>query len=462
MVSEAGESTRRKTFALVLLCCASFVAVLDVTIVAIALPSVRRELGFSGGDAQWILTGYALSFGGLLLFMGRAGDLYGRRRLFVGGLGVFGAASLLGGLACAPWVLVAARLLQGVGGAALVPASLALVAATFAEGEERNRAMGFYGAMAGVGFVFGMVLGGVITAFLGWRWVLFVNVPVAVAVISLAPAVIRESKDESAPRTLDLTGAATATLGLASLIYAISEAPKHGWASPATLGTAGLGAVLLGAFVKAERRASTPLVPLPTLYRRAVAVPNVAVVLKSMVGAAQLYVLTLYFQDALGHTPLEAGLLFVPMTLASVVASPVAGRLTTRLGARQTAAWGFAMSGCGLVLVAWLMPHKDILVAVLLGMAVAEAGFVTASVPLTVAATDGIGDDERGLASGVLSTATELGNALGWAVVAAVISAASAASGADALLGGLRWGLWSAIAFAVVALMLVVVFMRPG
>jgi MFS family permease len=171
-------------------------------------------------------------------------------------------------------------------------------------------------------------------------------------------------------------------------------------------------------------------------------------------------VLTLYFQDALGRTPLEAGLLFIPMTLASVVASPIAGELTTRLGARQTAAWGFAISGAGLVMVAWLMPHKGTLVAVLFGMAVAEAGFVSASVPLTVAATDGVGYDERGLASGVLSTATELGNALGWATVAAVISAATAASGADALLDGLLWGFWSAI--ALVALMLVVIFMSPG
>jgi MFS family permease len=226
------------------------------------------------------------------------------------------------------------------------------VATTFEEGEERNRAMGVYGAMAGVGFVFGMVLGGVITEFLGWRWVLFVNVPVAIAVLSLAPAAIRESKDEAAPRTLDLAGAATATLGLASLIYAVSEAPKNGWASPATLGTAGLGAVLLSLFVAAERRVSAPLVRLPIVRRRAVAVPNAAVVLKSMVGAAQLYVLTLYFQDALGHTPLEAGLLFVPMTFASVIASPVAGRLTTRLGARRTAASGFAISAAGLMLVA--------------------------------------------------------------------------------------------------------------
>jgi MFS family permease len=285
-------------------------------------------------------------------------------------------------------------------------------------------------------------------------------------VLSLVPVAIHESKDEVAPRTLDLAGAATATLGLASLIYAISEAPKHGWASPATLGTTGLGVVLLGAFVTAERRASTPLVPLPILYRRAVAVPNATVVLESMVGAAQLYVLTLYFQDALGRTPLVAGLLFVPMTLASVVASPVAGRLTSWLGARQTASVGFAISGAGLLLVAWLVPQKDALVGILLGMAVAEAGFVTASVPLTIAATEGVSGEEQGLASGVLSTTTELGNAFGWAVVGAVI-AATAASGdrsesAGALLGSLRWGLWSAIAFALLALVIVVVFMRTG
>jgi len=337
-VSEVGGSAKTKAFALVLLCCASLVAVLDVTIVTIALPSMRRELGFSGGEVQWVLTGYALSFGGLLLLMGRAGDLYGRRRLFVAGLAVFAAASLWGGLAWAPWVLVAARLLQGIGGAALVPASLALLTATFAGGEERNRAMGVYGAMAGVGFALGMVLGGVITEFLGWRWVLFVNVPVALAVLSLVPVVIRESKDDRSPRTLDLAGAATATLGLAAMIYAVSEAPYNGWVSPTTICTAASGTVLLGVFVAVERRAAEPLAPLPILSQRGVAVTNAAVVLKSMVGAAQLYVLTLYFQDALGYTPLQAGLLFVPMTAASVVASPLAGQLTSRLGEKRTAA----------------------------------------------------------------------------------------------------------------------------
>ena len=461
-MSRAGRSKRTKAFALVLLCCASLVAVLDVTIVTIALPSVRRELGFSGGEVQWVLTGYALSFGGLLLLMGRAGDLYGRRRLFVAGLAVFAAASLWGGLAWAPWVLVAARLLQGVGGAALVPASLALLTATFAGGEERNRAMGIYGAMAGVGFVLGMVLGGVITEFLGWRWVLFVNVPVALGVLSLAPVVIRESTDDRAPRTLDLAGAATATLGLAAMIYAVSEAPSNGWVSPATICTAGSGAVLLGVFLTIERRTSEPLVPLPILGRRRVAVTNAAVVLKSMVGAAQLYVLTLYFQDSLGHTPLQAGLLFAPMTIAAVVASPFAGRLTTRLGAKWTAVWGFATLGVGLVLVASCLPSESGLAAVLFGMVVAEAGFMIANVPLTIAGTGGVGQDERGLASGVLSTSTEFGNAFGWAAAAAVIAAGadSGPGSANGLLKGLGWGLWSSVIFAALALVLVILFMR--
>jgi EmrB/QacA subfamily drug resistance transporter len=462
IVSEAGGSAKTKALALVLLCCASLVAVLDVTIVTIALPTVRRELGFSGGEVQWVLTAYALSFGGLLLPMGGAGDLYGRRHLFVAGLAVFAAASLWGGLAWAPWVLVAARLLQGIGGAALVPASLALLTTTFAGGEERTRAMGVYGAMAGVGFVLGMVLGGVITEFLGWRWVLFVNVPVALAVLSLAPVVIHESKDDRAPRTLDLAGAATATLGLTAMIYAVSEAPHNGWVSPATIGTAGSGAVLLGVFVILERRAAEPLVPLAILGRRGVAVTNAAVVLKSMVGAGQLYVLTLYFQDALGHTPLQAGLLFVPMTAASVLAAPFAGWLTSRMGEKWTAAWGFAIMAAGLMLVASCLSSEGGLVAVLLGMVAAEAGFNIANVPLTIAATGEVGEDERGLASGVLSTSTEFGNALGWAAVAAVIAAVagSGRGSADALLSGLGWGLWSAVIFAALALVLVILFMR--
>src|SRR5215203_3847522 len=404
------EVKARKRLALFLLCLASFIAVVDTTIVSIALPSMRRELGFTGADAGWILNGYALAFGGLVLLLGRAGDLYGRRGLFVAGLALFAAASLVGGFAWEPWILVFARFIQGVGAAALVPASLSLLTAIFAEGQERNRAIGIYGAMAALGFVVGMVGGGVITEFLGWRWVLFVNVPVALAALVPAPAVLPESRNERAPRSLDLAGALTATAGLGLLIYAISEVPQNGWISAATLGFGTLGTLFIAGFVVAERRSTAPLVPLSVLKKRAVVVPNAAIFLQSMVGIAWLYVLTLYLQEVLGHSALRAGLLFIPMTLASVVAAPVAGRLATRLGVRTTASLGLALVAVGLLLMTPMSVGGG-LVFVLLGMVVGEIGFMFSNVPLTIAGSGGTG--ERGLAAGLLNTSIQLGNAWG-------------------------------------------------
>jgi EmrB/QacA subfamily drug resistance transporter len=452
-------TARRKRLALFLLCLASFIAVVDTTIVSIALPSMRRELGFTGADAQWILNGYALAFGGLLLLLGRAGDLYGRRRLFVAGLALFAMASLVGGFSWEPWVLVAARFLQGIGAAALVPASLSLLTAIFAEGEERNRAIGVYGAMAALGFVVGMVGGGVITEFLGWRWVLFVNVPVAIAALLPAPAAVPESRNERAPRSLDLAGALTATAGLASLIYAVSEVPDSGWTSTATLGFGTLGVLLLTLFAVAERRSSAPLMPLGVLGERAVVAPNAAIFLQSMVGIAWLYVLTLHFQEVLGHSALTAGLLFIPMTLASVVAAPVAGRLATRLGVRTTASSGLALVAVGLLLMTPMSVGGD-LVFVLLGMVIGEGGFMLSNVPLTIAGSGGAGEDERGLAAGLLNTSIQLGNAWGLGVVATVVAAVTTAlggeaAGPEALVGGLRSGLFACAGFAVLALPIV-------
>ena len=449
----------RKRLALFLLCLASFMAVVDDTIVTIALPSMRRDLGFSGADVQWILNGYALAFGGLLLLSGRAADLWGRRRFFLAGLVLFGLSSLLGGLAPSPWVLISARVLQGVGAAAFVPASLSLLTTIFAEGEERNRAIGVYGAMAALGFVVGMVGGGVITQLLGWRWVLFVNVPVALAALLLAPSAVPESRDERAPRVLDVPGAATVTLGLASLIYAISEVPESGWASTATLGFGALSMLLLIHFVRAERRSSAPLVPLVVFGERAVVVPNVAIFLQSMVGIAWLYVLTLYFQEALGRTPLEAGLLFLPMTLISVGAAPLAGRLATRLGVRTTAALGLALVAAGVLIMA-RMSIEGGLVFVLSGMVIGEAGFMLSNVSLTIAGAGGAGEDERGLAAGLLNTSIQLGNAWGLGVVATIVAAATIAFGGENLVGGLRWGLYACAGFAVLALPIVLFGLR--
>jgi EmrB/QacA subfamily drug resistance transporter len=458
--AETGSDTAsRKRLALFLLCLASFMAVVDTTIVSIALPSMRREMGFSAADAQWILNGYALTFGGLLLLLGRAGDLWGRRHLFMAGLALFGVASLFGGLSWAPWVLVAARFLQGAGAAAFVPASLSLLTATFAEGEERNRAVGVYGAMAALGFVVGMVGGGVITEFLGWRWIFFVNVPVALAALLPAPAAVSESRDEGAPRALDPIGALTVTSGLASLIYAISEVPEGGWTSPTTLGFGALGVVLLTLFVVAERRFSAPLVPLRVFGERAVVAPNVALFFQSMVGIAWLYILTLYFQEVLGHDPLAAGLLFLPMTLAAVVAASAAGRLATRLGLRITASSGLALVAAGLLLMTRLSESGGLLF-VISGMVVGEVGFMLSNVPLTIAGSGGAGEDDRGLAAGLLNTSIQLGNAWGLGVVATVVAAVATALGGEAvgteaLVGGLRWGLLACAGFAIMALPIV-------
>jgi EmrB/QacA subfamily drug resistance transporter len=442
----------RKRLALFVLGLASFIALVDTTIAGIALPSIRRELGFSGADAQWILNGYALAFGGLLMLLGRAGDLWGRRRVFVAGLAVFALASLLGGFSWAPWVLIAFRFLQGVGAAAFVPASLSLLGAAFAEGEERNRAFGVYGAMGALGFVVGIVGGGVITEFLGWRWVMFANVPFALAALLPAQMALPDSRDEGAPRALDLVGALTITSGLASLVYAVSEVPEGGPLSPTALGFGALGAVFLVLFVAAERRSSAPLVPLRVFEERAVVAPNAAIFLQSMVGIAWLYALTLHFQVVLGHGPLATGLLFLPMTLAAVAAAPAAGRLATRFGLRAAAASGLVLVAVGLLLMA-RMSEDGGLSLVVLGMVVGEVGFTISIIPLEIAASGGAGEDERGLAAGLLNTSMQLGGAAGLAVVATVVAASSGGGAADSgsLVVGLRWGLLACVGFAGLA-----------
>jgi EmrB/QacA subfamily drug resistance transporter len=431
-----------------LLCLASFMAVVDDTIVTIALPAMRRDLGFTAPDIQWVLNGYLLAFGGLLLLCGRAADLWGRRRSFLAGLAFFGVSSLLGGLSPSAWVPVLARVLQGVGAAAFVPASLSLLTSIFARGAERNRAVGIYGGMAALGFVVGMVGGGTITELLGWRWVLFVNVPVVLVALHLSPATVTESRGEGVPRVLDLPGALTVTLGLAALIYAISEVPETGWTSTVVFGA--LGSLLLICFVGAERRSSAPLVPLRMFTTRPVIFPNAAIFLQSMIGLSWLYVLTLYFQEVLGHGPLTAGLLFAPMTVSSVPAALIAGRLVTRFGVKRPAAGGLLLVGAGLLLMA-RMSEAGGLAFVLCGMVVGESGFMLSNVPLTIAATGGAGEDERGLASGLMNTSIQLGNATGLAAVATVVAAASS-NGGDGLAYGLEWGLLLCAGFVVIAL----------
>jgi EmrB/QacA subfamily drug resistance transporter len=447
---------RQRRMAFALLCLAPFLAVLDTAVVAIALPSMERGLGFAaaGVQVEWVLNGYAMALGGLLLLGGRLADVLGPRRVFVAGLAVFGVASVAGGLAAAPWMLVAARIAQGVGAAAFEPAALAMVTLLFPEPAARNRALGVFGAMVGLGYLAGMVLGGALTEWLGWRAVLFINVPVALAAVLLALALLPDRRPAGAARTLDLPGAAAIITAVAALLIALAAVPRYGWLAWATLGPATVGIVLLALFVVIESRSSAPLLPLSVLRLRPVAIANSAALLKSCIGMAQLYVLTLYFQDVLGRSPLQAGLLFGPMAAVSVVAGAVAGRLATRLGLRAAALLGLVLLGSGLLALAGTLPG-GVLWQILGLAAVAEVGFMIASVPLTIVATVSLPDDRRGLAAGLLGTTTQLGNAIGLGVVATVVAvSASLDASVTGLVTGLRTGLLASVGFVAVACML--------
>jgi EmrB/QacA subfamily drug resistance transporter len=454
----------REGLVLAVLCAAPFVLVLDTTIVTVALPSIGRDLGFSTATLHWVLASYALVFGGLLLLGGRLGDLFGRRRLFLAGAGLFAAASAAGGLAVAPWMLLAGRAVQGVGAAALMPAALALVTSVFREGPERDRALGIYSGVAALGAAAGVVLGGVLTQLLGWRSVLFAAVPIALTAF-LLPATVADRRDHRADRqALDLPGAVTVTGALAALLYALSQTRTAGWAAATTLGPLAVGVVLLAAFSTTERRTRVPLVPLATFRIRPVTVANAAVLLESAT-TAYAVVLTLYFQQVLELSPLATGLCFLPLAVAAAVAAPVAGRLLDTFGGPKPAMLAaLAVQAAGLLAMAFALTGHGV-TKVIAATVVWAVGKVIADVAGTITATSGLGEDRKGLAAGLLSTAQQLGAACGLGVVAAVVAArgdalGGSAAGPPALIEALRWGLLAAVAFVALALVVVVAGLR--
>jgi EmrB/QacA subfamily drug resistance transporter len=443
----------RPRTALAVLCGASFLAVVDTTIVSIALPTIRDAMGLTASGSQWVLSSYALAFGGLLLFFGRLGDIVGRRRTFVTGLVVFAAGSLLAGAAVQPWMLVAGRILQGLSAGAFVPNSLSLLTATFTEARARSRAIAAYGAMAGLGFVAGMVGGGVITELWGWRWIFWINVPFAALMLGSARA-LAEHRGTSRRGRLDAAGGVTVTIGVTAVIFAVTSGPRLGWLSVATVGAGLLGLAATGAFVAVERRHADPLLPPSVVARPAVAVPNAAIVLQSMVGIAWLFLLTLYFQDVRGLSPLASGLWFTPMTVASVAGAAFAGRVAVKFGIRRTAVAGQLLVAGGLVVMTLGVATPSGFGTVITGTVLGETGFMLGSVALTIAATGSLADDQAGLAAGLLNTATQLGGAVGLAIVAALVTGATTIPSVQA-------GFLACIAFSVAALGLVS-RLRPG
>ena len=434
---------------LILVCLAQFMVVLDATVVNVALPSIQNDLHFSSGDLQWVVNGYTLVFGGFLLLGGRAADLVGRKRLFVAGVAVFTLASLLSGLAQSSGMLIAARALQGLGGALVSPAALSIITTTFADGPERTRALGVWGAIAGGGGAFGLLLGGFLTQSLSWEWVFFVNVPIGLLTILAASRFVPESRSEAATRSFDLAGAVSVTSGLVLLTYAIVKAQDFGWGAPRTLALAGLAAALLVAFVVIERRSKAPLVRLDALRTRSLAASNLVMLLVAGGLFSMFFFGGLYLQNVLGYDPLEAGLAFLPMTAGIVAGSVLSQRLIPRFGVKNVLLGGLGLAAVGLALMTRVEPDSSYVTVVLPAFFLLAIGMGNAFVPLTLTATTNVAAADQGLASGLFNTSQQVGGALGLAVLSTLAADRTAGgTSAAALVDGFH------VAFAAGAAML--------
>jgi EmrB/QacA subfamily drug resistance transporter len=406
---------------LLLACLAQFMVILDVSVVNVALPAIRSGLHFTEQDLQWVVNAYTVTFAGFLLLGGRAADLLGRRRVFVGGLVLFALSSLAGGVADSQATLIAARAAQGLGGAVIAPASLSILTTTFAEGPARNRAVGIWGAMGGVGGSTGVILGGVLTDALNWRWILFINVPIGLVAAVMALRYITADARVERERNFDLAGAITATAGLSLLVLGIVRTSATGWGAASTLGFLGAGLALLLVFLAIEGRFATePLMPLRIYRSRTLTSANLVVLLLGGATFGMWFFLSLYLQEVRGYSPLHAGFAFLPMTLCIVAASVIASRAVQRIGAKPLLVAGMAAVTLGLVLFTDLSAHGTYAGDVLAPSLIAAVGIGLAFVPSTISAVAGVASDEAGLASGLVNTARLFGGALGLAVLATI------------------------------------------
>ena len=419
---------------LVLVCVAQFMVILDATVVNVALPSIQRDLEMSPADLQWVVNSYTLIFGGFLLLGGRAGDLIGRKRLFLAGIVVFTVASLLNGLATSSEFLIIARGLQGLGAALVSPAALSIVTTTFAEGQERTKAMGVWSAIAAGGGAVGLLLGGVLTDLFSWPWIFFVNLPVGIAAFALSLKYVPESKDEKSHKAFDLAGAVTVTAGLIALVYGIVKAEEKGWLSAHTLGFGALALVLLTAFVIVEHRSAEPLMRLGIFLQRTIRSANLVMLLVASGLFAMFYFNSLYVQGVLGYSPIEAGLAFVPFTLGIVIGAGASQFLVRTIGLRSVGIAGMTLGAIGMLLFLRLDVGGDYLVDLLPGIMLISIGMGMTFVPVTLIATSGIDPGDAGLASGLLNTSQQIGGALGLAILSTLATAetsSSLESGAD-------------------------------
>jgi EmrB/QacA subfamily drug resistance transporter len=455
----------RRWQALALVCTAFFMTVLDSTIVTVALPSIKNSLHVSDNRLQWVLIAYSITFGGLLLLGGRAADLLGRRRMFMIGLAIFSAASLACGLANTIGVLIAARVVQGVGAAIVSPAVLSIITTAFEEGSERNKALGIWGAIGGSGAAAGVLFGGILTKYAGWEWIFLVNVPIGALVLALTRPIVRESRI-SGMRGFDAGGAVTITSSLSLLVYAISKAPDVGWVTGRTIGLLMASAVLFVAFLAIETRSPSPMVPFAIFRIRTVTGANVCGFFVGAVVFSNFFLLTLYVQQVLGYSALKTGLTFLATAGTVVAVAGISQALVTRVGPRPVMAVGLTLITGGMLWYTQIPVEDSFLTHLLPGYLLVGVGMAFSFIPMSIAALAGVGPQQAGLASGLINSAQQIGGALGVAIAATVAFShtrtllASGHSAAQAATSGFALGFWVIAGISAVALVACLVLVR--
>jgi EmrB/QacA subfamily drug resistance transporter len=456
----------RRWKALAVLGIAYLMVVLDVSIVNVALPSIQTDLDFSPENLQWVVSAYALTFGGFLLLGGRIGDIIGRRRLFMAGLALFAVFSLLCGFATSDTMLIVARALQGAAGAILSPSVFSITLVTFAEGAERNKALGILGAIAGSGAAIGVLLGGVLTEYAGWEWIFYVNAPIGLFALWLALRYVRESRLEGIERRFDAAGAVSVTASLMLLVYGLTQAPNKGWGSGQTIGVLIGAAALMLLFLVIEARSRSPLVPLGFFRRRTPTGANIVGFGLGTMVFGMFFLLSLYMQQVLGFSALKTGVGYLAVALTAIVASGIAQALVTRVGVRPILALGMGLIGGGLIYFTQISPDGSYVADLLPGFLLVGVGLGFAFVPVSIAALSGIPPQEAGLASGLINTSQQIGGALGVAVLTTVSTTRTENLLADgtpqpvAFTDGFSLAFWVAAAVAGISLLATLLLLR--
>lgn len=450
----------RERVALIVLLTASFTLAVDFSILNVALPRIGSDVGFGLADLQWISTAFAVCAAGFTLFFGRCADLFGRRRQFLLGIALLGVASLVGGLAEEPWLLLLARVAQGVATAAVIPAALSLLTTSFPEGPLRDRALGLNGALMAAGFTTGAILGGLLTDLISWRWAFFVNVIVAVVVLAVGPAVLKETKSERRPR-LDVPGAVTVTLALVAGVYGLTQAGEHSWGDVRSWGALLFAGAMTVAFLVTERVVSEPLVPLGVLLRRTTGWGNLAGIIAFATETSVVFLLTLYLQNVRGYTPLQAGLTFAVLGAGTVIGGLVAPRIIGQVGGKQAIVVGLVVQAAATLPLAFLGDSSGWLIVLLVATFIGGVANLVAIVGFMVTATSGLPDAEQGLATGLATMSQQVGITVGTPVMSAIAIAAGVSAAGGQVLDGVSTALGVNAAICIAAAVLVAVAL-PG